>query len=76
MTRNTLRRVEVAAPIYSEQLKKRLDDIFELMMTDNIQARDMLPDGTYIRRTPGKQKPVSVQDLLYDEAYRQAADLS
>ena len=76
MTRNTLRRVEVAAPIYSEQLKKRLDDIFELMMTDNIQARDMLPDGTYIRRTPGKQKPVSAQDLLYDEAYRQAADLS
>ena len=45
------------------------------MLTDNIQARDMLPDGSYKRRTPGKDKPVSVQDLLYDEAYRQAAEL-
>ena len=75
MTRNTLRRVEVAVPVTSEQLKKRLDSIFELMLTDNIQARDMLPDGSYKRRTPGKDKPVSVQDLLYDEAYRQAAEL-
>ena len=75
MTRNTLRRVEVALPVYSEQLKKRLSDIFALMQSDNVQARDMLPDGSYKRRIPGKDKPVSCQDILYDEAYRQAANI-
>ncbi len=75
MTRNTLRRVEVALPVYSEHLKKRLLGIFALMQTDNIQARDMQPDGSYVRRSPGKDKTLSCQDLLYDEAYRQAAEI-
>ena len=76
MTRNTLRRVEVALPVYSDAIKKRLIGIFKLMQSDNIQARDMLPDGSYKRRFPGKQKGVSCQDLLYDEAYRLAAESS
>ena len=72
MTRNTLRRVEVALPVYSEELKMRLEGIFELLRADNVQARDMLPDGSYKRRFPGKDIPVSAQDLLYDRAYREA----
>ena len=39
MTRNTVRRVEVAAPVYSERLKKRLQDLFDLMLSDNKKAR-------------------------------------
>lgn len=35
MTRNTVKRVEVAAPVYSERLKKRLQDFFDLMLSDN-----------------------------------------
>lgn len=35
MTRNTVKRVEVAAPVYSERLKKRLQDLFDLMLSDN-----------------------------------------
>ena len=30
MTRNTVKRVEVAAPVYSERLKKRLQDLFDV----------------------------------------------
>ena len=73
MTRNTLRRVEVALPVRSEKLKKRLEYIFALMRSDNVQAREMQPDGSYKRRYPGKQKAVSCQDILYDEAYRLAS---
>ena len=72
MTRNTLRRVEVALPVCSDDLKMQLEGIFELLRTDNVQARDMLPDGSYKRRFPGKDIPVSAQDILYDRAYRQA----
>ncbi|MGN0619323.1 MAG: polyphosphate kinase 1 [Ruminiclostridium sp.] len=73
MTRNTLRRVEVALPVESPELKARLNKVFELMWQDNCQARVQQPDGSYIRRMPGEEKPLSCQDLLYDEAYRLAA---
>ncbi len=72
MTRNTLRRVEVALPVYSEELKMQLEGIFELLRTDNVQARDMKPDGSYVRRFPGADKPISAQDMLYDRACRLA----
>ncbi len=75
MTRNTLRRVEVALPVYSAPLRKRLEDVFSLMRSDNVQARDMRSDGTYVRRYPGKEKPVSCQDIFYDEAYRIASEI-
>lgn len=73
MTRNTLRRVEVALPVEAPELKARLNKVFELMWQDNCQARVQQPDGSYIRRMPGEEKPLSCQDLLYDEAYRLAA---
>lgn len=74
MTRNTLRRVEVAAPVYDEALKARLLTIFEVMWQDNRQARDQLPDGNYQRRVPNGERPLACQDWLYDEAYHAAHD--
>ena len=76
MTRNTLRRVEVALPVYADDLKMQLEGIFELLRADNVQARDMQPDGSYVRRFPGEDIPVSAQDILYDRAYRQAPNLN
>ena len=75
MTRNTLRRVEVASPIYDSALKARLEDIFNIMWTDNVQARDQQADGSYTRRMPGTADPLSCQNWLYDEAYRQPVNL-
>ena len=72
MTRNTLRRVEVALPVYSEELRSQLEGIFELLRADNVQAREMMPDGSYVRRFPGEDTPVSAQDMLYDRACRMA----
>lgn len=49
MTRNTVRRVEVATPIYNEDLKRRLRYIFNVMLSDNVKAREQLEDGTYVK---------------------------
>ena len=48
MTRNTLRRVEVAAPIYDEKLKLRIREMFVTMFSDNIKGRIQQPDGSYL----------------------------
>ena len=47
MTRNTLRRVEVAAPIYDFQLKNRIREMFITMLSDNVKGRVQQPDGSY-----------------------------
>lgn len=39
MTRNTVRRVEVAAPILDEKLKKYIDWMFETMMNDDEKGK-------------------------------------
>ena len=75
MTRNTLRRVEVATPILDEGCKERLERIFDAIWQDNVQAREQQPDGNYRRRYPGLAMPLSSQNWLYDEAYRMAADV-
>ena len=73
MTRNTLRRVEIATPILDEDCKFRLERIFDVIWRDNVQARVQQPDGNYRRLYPGVNTPVSSQNWLYDEAYRMSA---
>ena len=70
MTRNTLRRVEVAIPVTDKVLKQRLEKTFNIIWNDNIQARECQPDGTYIRRMPGEDMPRPCQELLYEEAVK------
>ena len=72
MTRNTVKRVEVSAPVYSERLKKRLQDIFDLMLSDNKKARKEDTKGTY-SVVECKGQPINSQELLYQEAYAKAA---
>ena len=72
MTRNTVKRVEVAATVYSERLKKRLQDLFDLMLSDNKKARKEDTKGTY-SVVECKGQPINSQELLYQEAYAKAA---
>ena len=72
MTRNTVKRVEVAAPVYSERLKKRLQDLFDLMLSDNKKARKEDAKGAYSVVECNGQ-PINSQELLYQEAYAKAA---
>ena len=71
MTRNTTRRVEVAAPILSEEVKKRVLDIFDTQMQDNVKARIMQPDGKYVRAERG-DIAIDAQSRFYAEAYANA----
>ena len=72
MTRNTVKRVEVAAPVYSERLKKRLQDFFDLLLSDNKKARKEDAKGAY-SVVECKGQPINSQELLYQEAYAKAA---
>src|SRR5262249_3832462 len=54
MDRNLSRRVEVVFPIEQPDLKQRvIREILATSLADNAKARELLPDGTYRRVTPG-----------------------
>lgn len=73
MTRNTVKRVEVAAPVYSQALKERIQGIFDLMLSDNKKARVENADGNYtLVKCEGE--PLNSQEALYQEAYDKAAE--
>ncbi len=71
MTRNTLRRVEVAAPVYDKRLRAQIVYMFDTIMSDNVQARELKSDGNYIRVENDVEK-INSQELFYDNAYEQA----
>ena len=72
MTRNTVKRVEVAAPIYSEKIKKQVREIFELMLKDNKKARAEDNEGNYtLKKCVGEA--FNSQEMLYQLAYDRAA---
>lgn len=70
MSRNTIRRVEVAAPIEDERLKKRIREMFRVLMADNVKARELKSNGSYVRveRKEG-EPPINSQEYFYNEAY-------
>lgn len=72
MTRNTVKRVEVAAPVYAPAIKGRIQGIFDLMLSDNKKAREEDSEGNYaLVKCEGE--PVNSQEALYQEAYDKAA---
>ncbi len=68
MTRNTLRRVEVAVPIYDEDIKRRIRHIFDTVMLDDEKGKEQLADGNYVDRHLN-EPPLNSQELFYTEAY-------
>lgn len=70
MTRNTVRRVEVAAPVYNDKLKTKLQEMFDVMLSDNQKARKLKADGNY-HRVSNDLTPVNAQEYFYAEAYHE-----
>lgn len=70
MTRNTVRRVEVAAPVYNDKLKTKLQEMFNVMLSDNQKARKLEADGNY-HRVSNDLTPVNAQEYFYAEAYHE-----
>lgn len=72
MTRNTLRRVEVAAPVLDDQLREKLDFMFDTMMKDDEKGKRLNAKGNYEDRKVN-EKTIDSQELFYEMAYENAA---
>ena len=68
MTRNTLRRVEVATPIYDDEIRERIDSMFEIMMKDDEKGKILNKKGLYEDRQINECK-LNSQELFYKMAY-------
>ena len=73
MTRNTLRRVEVAGPLYDETVKNKVRKMFATMLRDNVKAREQQPDGSY-QKLSMVGPVLNSQEYFYEEAYMEAGD--
>ena len=67
LTRNTECRVEVGVRVEDPVLVKKLTDILQLQLRDNVNAREMRPDGSYQKVKPAEGEPiVNGQMGMYD----------
>ena len=66
MTRNTTRRVEVAAPVRDSDLRARLEQMFRDQLRDTAKGRVQQPDGSYAR---AQGEAFNSQEWFCDQAY-------
>ncbi|MBR4749425.1 MAG: polyphosphate kinase 1 [Abditibacteriota bacterium] len=64
MSRNTEKRIEVAAPVRDPVLKEKVVRLMELTFADNVKARILQADGKYTRRPPEGARIVSQDELF------------
>ena len=65
MYRNLQARVEATAPIERQVHRQRLWDLMQICLTDQRQAWDLQPDGTYVQRKPtDPAKDIGTQQTL------------
>ena len=72
MTRNTLRRGEVAAPIEDPDIRMQIQEMFVTMLSDNRKARTMNNKGNY-KIEPSDNAPLNSQEVFLEQAYDNAA---
>lgn len=69
MTRNTVHRVEVAAPVLDPVLKKRIGCIFDTMMQDDEKGKVLTVSGNYEDRNLHEHK-LNSQEVFYERVYK------
>lgn len=73
MPRNLDRRIEVLAPVDDPRLRRRLDDVFDALVADNLQSWSLDADGHWSRNEPVFDgQPVVAQDVLMRSASKRA----
>lgn len=75
MTRNTIKRVEVATPVYDKELKDRIRNMFGIMLRDTVKGRQLCSDGNYYRREKKQEEHEEIDSQSYfsNEAYLAAS---
>jgi polyphosphate kinase len=73
MTRNLDHRVEVVTPVEDRRLQEELQAILDLQLADDVNAWDLQPDGSYVRRRPAAgEPPRGSHELLMQRALERA----
>ena len=72
MTRNTIRRVEVAVPIYESGIKARVFRYFKTQVNDNVKGRILQSNGIYKKQKQDDFDTIDAQQIFFDEAYKNA----
>ena len=67
MTRNTDKRVEIAAPVLDGRIAERIDAFLRTMLADNVKARKLCADGDY-RRVETLGEPLNAQEVFLLQA--------
>jgi polyphosphate kinase len=74
MPRNFFRRIEVMFPVEDPRLKGRLvDEILQLLLNDNVKARQLRSDGTYTRLTPAEGESGIRSQTVFQSLARESA---
>ncbi len=72
MPRNFRRRVEILFPIEEPRLRNRIvDGLLGVSLMDNVKARILQPDGTYIRVTPDAGDPAIRSQIEFQNMARE-----
>lgn len=75
MTRNMEKRVEILFPIFDGSIKSRISNIFSIMLTDNVKAREQDPSGKYDYVFRSADEPeIDSQAILSQLSYRVSED--
>jgi polyphosphate kinase len=69
MERNFFHRVEAVFPVESDGMKKHVEEIIDTFRRDNVKARILQPDGTYLP-APREGEPWDAQEHFLAEAAR------
>ncbi len=75
MTRNTQRRVEVAAPVYDPAIRAHIEEMFLTQLHDNVKLRQQDREGRYTY-VPAQGESLNSQELFYQRAYEGAWRMS
>ena len=66
MPRNFIKRAEIIYPIENTELKNRIiNEILMTYLSDNVKARVMQPDGSYVRLTKKGRDPCTQPERPY-----------
>src|SRR5213079_454733 len=73
MPRNFVRRVEIAFPIEDPLLRDEIiNEVLPRFLNDQVKARELQPDGSYVRLQPAEGAARSQAQLHFRERSRQA----
>lgn len=73
MTRNIRNRMEVAVPIYDDEVKKRILDYLDLMFSDDVKIRKLLANSQYTKVQ--NVNNIDAQDRLIERAKKRNIDI-